>query len=120
MDEQVADRYRRHAEVCRVLTDPKRLMLIDALAAGERSVGELAATLEITLANASQHLGVMRHAGIVATRREGTSVLYRLGEPEIVDACRIIDRLVARRMDEDQRRFQLESAVTAEARSSAP
>jgi ArsR family transcriptional regulator, virulence genes transcriptional regulator len=119
MDERDADRYRRHAEVCRVLTDPKRLMLIDALAAGERSVGELAATLEITLANASQHLGVMRHAGIVTTRREGTSVLYRLGEPEIVDACRIIDRLVVRRINEDQRRSRLEPAFTAELRSSA-
>ncbi len=97
MDERDAERYRLHAEVCKVLTDPKRLTLIDALADGERSVGELAAVLGVTLANASQHLGVMRHAGIVETRREGTTVLYRLSDPEIVDACRIIDRLVGRR-----------------------
>ena len=97
MDERDAERYRLHAEVCKVLTDPKRLTLIDALADGERSVGELASVLGVTLANASQHLGVMRHAGIVETRREGTTVLYRLSEPEIVDACRIIDRLVGRR-----------------------
>ena len=97
MDERDAERYRLHAEVCKVLTDPKRLTLIDALAVGERSVGELASALGVTLANASQHLGVMRHAGIVETRREGTTVLYRLSEPEIVDACRIIDRLVSRR-----------------------
>lgn len=97
MDERDAERYRLHAEVCKVLTDPKRLTLIDALAVGERSVGELASVLGVTLANASQHLGVMRHAGIVETRREGTTVLYRLSEPEIVDACRIIDRLVGRR-----------------------
>ena len=97
MDERDAERYRLHAEVCKVLTDPKRLTLIDALAVGERSVGDLASVLGVTLANASQHLGVMRHAGIVETRREGTTVLYRLSEPEIVDACRIIDRLVGRR-----------------------
>jgi DNA-binding transcriptional ArsR family regulator len=97
LDERDAERYRLHAEVCKVLTDPKRLTLIDALAGGERSVGELASVLGVTLANASQHLGVMRHAGIVETRREGTTVLYRLSEPEIVDACRIIDRLVGRR-----------------------
>jgi DNA-binding transcriptional ArsR family regulator len=91
-------RYQLHAEVCKVLTDPKRLMLIDALAGSERSVGELAAVLGVTLANASQHLGVLRHAGLVETRREGTTVLYRLSEPEIVEACRIIERLVARRV----------------------
>ena len=98
MDERDSERYRRHAEVCQVLTDPKRLMLIDALATGERSVGDLAAALGITLANASQHLGVMRHAGLVQTRRQGTTVVYRLSEPDIVAACRIIDRLVTRRL----------------------
>ena len=98
MDERDTDRYRLHAEVCKVLTDPKRLMIIDALAQGERSVGELAAALEVTLSNASQHLGVMRHAGLVETRREGTTVVYRLGEPDIVEACRIIDRFIARRL----------------------
>ncbi len=96
MNQLDAEHYRLHAEVCKVLTDPKRLMLIDALADGERSVGELASALGITLANASQHLGVMRHAGLVETRREGTTIVYRLSQPDIVDACRIIGRLVAR------------------------
>ncbi len=101
MEERDTERYRRHAEVCQVLTDPKRLMLIDALAGAERSVGDLAEALGITLANASQHLGVMRHAGLVETRRHGTTVLYHLSEPDIVAACRIIDRLVSRRMVRD-------------------
>jgi DNA-binding transcriptional ArsR family regulator len=98
MDEHATDRYRLHAEICKVLTDPKRLMIIDALADGERSVGELAAVLGVALSNASQHLGVLRHAGLVETRREGTTVVYRLGEPDIVEACRIIDRYIARRI----------------------
>ena len=57
------ERYRLHAEVCRVLTDPKRLMLLDVLRDGEYSVGDLAEELGCNLANASQHLAVLRSAG---------------------------------------------------------
>ncbi len=92
------DRYRLHSDVCKVLTDPKRLKLIDALASGERSVGDCAAQLGVTLANASQHLAVLRHAGLVDTRRDAQTVLYRLSEPDIVAACRLIDRIVDRRI----------------------
>ena len=93
------ERYRLHAEICKVLTDPKRLMLIDALRPGERSVGELADIVGLNLANASQHLAVLRHAGLVDTRRAGTSIHYRLSESDLVDACDIIDRIARRRLD---------------------
>jgi ArsR family transcriptional regulator, virulence genes transcriptional regulator len=92
------ERYRLHAEVCRVLTDPKRLMLLDVLRVGEHSVGDLAEELGCNLANASQHLAVLRSAGLVDTRRAGTSVLYSLAEPELVDACDVIHRIVGRRL----------------------
>ena len=97
------DRYRLHAEVCRVLTDPKRLMLLDALRAGPRSVGELALAIGVALPNASQHLAVLRTAGLVEGRRAGTSVVYRLAEPAIADACDIIDGIVARRLGQSAR-----------------
>jgi DNA-binding transcriptional ArsR family regulator len=92
------ERYRLHAEVCRVLTDPKRLMLLDVLREGEHSVGDLAEELGCNLANASQHLAVLRSAGLVDTRRAGTTILYRLAEPELVEACDVIHRIVGRRM----------------------
>ncbi len=91
------DRYRRHAELCKVLTDPKRLMLIDALRAGELSVGDLAEKIGATLANTSQHLTVMRTAGLVEGTRDGTTVRYRLAEPAIIAACDIVDGIVQRR-----------------------
>jgi DNA-binding transcriptional ArsR family regulator len=90
--------YRMHADVCRVLTDPKRLMLLDTLRSGERSVGELAAAIGVALPNASQHLAVLRTAGLVEGRRDGTSIVYRLSEPAIVDACDIIHAIVERRL----------------------
>jgi len=92
------DLYRQHADICRVLTDPKRLMLLDTLRAGERSVGELAAAIGVALPNASQHLAVLRSAGLVESRRVGTAVVYRLSEPAIADACDIIHGIVARRL----------------------
>ncbi len=91
-------RYRAHAEICKVLTDPKRLMLIDLLRRGARSVGALAEEAELSLANTSQHLAVLRHAGLVDTRRVGTTVHYRLSEPELVAACDVIERIVERRL----------------------
>ncbi|HEY6013897.1 MAG TPA: metalloregulator ArsR/SmtB family transcription factor [Candidatus Limnocylindrales bacterium] len=92
------DHYRRHAEICRVLTDPKRLTLLDALRGGERSVGDLAVAIGVALPNASQHLAVLRAAGLVGARRSGTTVFYRLAEPAIVEACDVIDRIVRRRV----------------------
>ena len=92
------ERYRLHAEVGRVLTDPKRLMLLDVLREGEHSVGDLAEKLGCTLANASQHLAVLRSAGLVGTRRSGTTILYNLAEPELVEACDVIHRIVGRRL----------------------
>lgn len=90
--------YRLHADVCKVLTDPKRLMLLDTLRDGERSVGELAVAIGVTLPNASQHLAVLRTAGLVEGRRTGTTVTYRLAEPAIVNACDIIHAIVTRRL----------------------
>jgi ArsR family transcriptional regulator len=82
--------YERRARICQVLADPKRLRLIDALRDGERSVGELAEALGITYPNVSQHLNVMREAGLVIARRAGTSAHYRLAYPQIAQACDIV------------------------------
>lgn len=91
------ERFRATAEICRALTDPKRLALLDMLRDEERSAGALAAALGCTAANASQHLAVLRHAGLVESRRDGTSILYRLSMPEILDACDAVTRLATTR-----------------------
>jgi len=93
-----AEAFRLHAELCKTLTDPKRLMMLQALRDGERSVGDLAALVGMSLSNASQHLAVMRYAGLVARRREGATVFYRLTEPRIVEACAIVHTIVVERI----------------------
>lgn len=98
LDDDALARYRAHAELCKVLTDPKRLMLLDELCDTERTVGELADAIGVSLPNASQHLAVMRNAGLVETRRVGTTVRYRVAEPAITQACAIVDSIVRRRL----------------------
>jgi ArsR family transcriptional regulator, virulence genes transcriptional regulator len=115
-DADPLDRYRLHASICKVLTDPKRLLLLAALRNGDRTVGELAATIGTSLPNASQHLAVLRSAGLVDGRREGAAVRYRLAEPAILDACDIVDRIVERRL---ARRAAGRPAATANSAKSA-
>jgi rhodanese-related sulfurtransferase len=75
--------YIQFARVGRALASPHRLELLDLLAQGERSVDELATEASLTIANASQHLRALHQAELVANRREGTRVLYRLAGPEV-------------------------------------
>jgi ArsR family transcriptional regulator len=89
MDDSIL--YDRRARICQVLADAKRLRLIDALRDdAEKSVGELADVIGATYPNVSQHLNVMRDAGLVNSRRNGTSVYYRLAYPQITQACDIV------------------------------
>lgn len=91
------ERFRAAADICRALTDPKRLALLHQLRDGERTAGALATDVGCTLANASQHLAVLRHTGLVTSRRDGTSIHYRLAVPEILEACDTVTRLARTR-----------------------
>jgi rhodanese-related sulfurtransferase/DNA-binding HxlR family transcriptional regulator len=66
------------AEVARALANGRRAEIVDVLAQGERSVDELAAEIQQSTANTSHHLQVLARAGLVATRRAGTRIHYRL------------------------------------------
>jgi rhodanese-related sulfurtransferase len=72
--------YEQFARLGKALANGHRLELLDVLAQGERGVEELATETAQPLANASQHLQVLRAAGLVETRRAGTSVRYRLAD----------------------------------------
>ena len=75
------------------LADPSRRAIFEALADGPRAVGELAATLPISRPAVSQHLKVLKEAGLVTDRAQGTKRLYRL-QPEGIAALRAyLDRM---------------------------
>jgi DNA-binding transcriptional ArsR family regulator len=71
----------------RVIGDPTRSRLLDALRDGERSVAELTDALGTSQQNASKHLGVLLSAGIVARRKEGTSAFYSVADPTVFELC---------------------------------
>jgi ArsR family transcriptional regulator len=83
----------RSAAVARALSDPKRLCVLETLASGERSVSELSREVRCQVPNMSQHLGVLRSAGLVNARRDGTTVYYSLTDPRVIEAYRLIQDL---------------------------
>ncbi len=78
------------ANICQILANPKRLQIINLLKWGEHSVGALVQAMGVAKANLSQHLSLMRQIGILTTRREGTTIYYRLAIPHITEACEIM------------------------------
>ncbi|MGA2108606.1 MAG: metalloregulator ArsR/SmtB family transcription factor [Syntrophorhabdales bacterium] len=78
------------AEICQTLANPKRLQIVSLLKNGELSVGEMVRAMGVPKANASQHLSIMRQKGLIISRREGTTIYYRLASPKITDACSIM------------------------------
>ena len=99
MDERERQLYSLQAQVCQLLADPSRLELLHLLGAGERTVGELVTATGLRQANVSQHLTLLRQRGIVAARRAGTTVLYALAYPEILEACAITRNILLRQLE---------------------
>src|SRR4029450_9644150 len=91
------------ARVGKALASGRRMELLDVLANGERTVEVPAGEGGLSVRNASQPLQVLRRAGLVPTRREGTSVHYRLAGPEVFELWRALRTLAASRLAEVER-----------------
>ncbi len=83
----------RTAVIARALADPKRLCVLESLSEGELSVSDLSVCVGCQVPNMSQHLAVLRAAGLVHSRREGSTVYYRLADPRILEAYRLIQMI---------------------------
>jgi DNA-binding transcriptional ArsR family regulator len=83
----------RFAAVGRALSDPKRLCVLESLAIGELSVSDLSSRVGCQVPNMSQHLAVLRSAGLVQSRREGSTIYYRLADVRVLEAYRLIQSL---------------------------
>jgi len=95
MDDRI---FELHAEVCRTLANPWRLKLIELLRDGERPLRELVDEARIPLANVSQHLNLMKAAGVVEVRREGSRSFYRLTNPKILKAFDLMREILRDRL----------------------
>lgn len=81
------------AAVARALGHEHRLELLEHLGQGEQSVEQLASVTELTFANVSQHLQLLRRNGLIAARRKGKQVLYRLADGPVVEAIAALQSL---------------------------
>jgi ArsR family transcriptional regulator, virulence genes transcriptional regulator len=90
--------YKLQAEVLKTLANPRRLEILHLLADGPREVSRLAEELGISQPNVSQHLALMRSAGMVEAERDGREVRYRLSDPEIICACETMRGVLVRRL----------------------
>jgi len=86
--------FEMQAEICKTLTNPKRIEILSVLKNDEKTVTELVNALGASKANVSQHLAVMRHKGILNTRREGVNIFYRVANPKVIEACTLMKEVL--------------------------
>src|SRR5438874_622612 len=90
------------ATLFRVLGHPARVRILELLRDGERSVGALQAELALDSGGTSQHLAALRRIGFVESRRDGTSVLYRVDDPRVFDLLAAARDIITRQLSEQQ------------------
>lgn len=87
------------AEIFSLLSTPIRLKIISAVCHGEKNVSELLAEIDTTQPNMSQHLSTLYRAGVLAKRREGTQIYYRLQSQRVAALCKAVCTQVSLEMD---------------------
>ena len=98
MEEQI---YSYHAEMCKVFSHPKRLEVINLLRDKEMSAGEIGIRLEMTPANLSQHLSMMKERHILVSKKEGNVVYYRIANPRLLEAFDLLRKIMFEQIRQD-------------------
>ncbi len=88
--------FARFAETAKALGHGRRKEILELLAQGERSVEALAERVGLSIANASQHLRLMHRTGLLASRRDGKRILYRLNDPSVLELTAALQRVAER------------------------
>jgi ArsR family transcriptional regulator len=95
--------YQDQAQFFKVLSHPTRLAILDILRDGEQCVCHMEAVLKLRQAHISQHLMLLRDAGLVTDRRDGWNIFYRVMQPEIFEVVDETYRLLGIPKDEQPR-----------------
>jgi ArsR family transcriptional regulator len=105
------------AQVLKTLASPRRIQILHALAVSPVEVGRLARSLGASQPNVSQHLAVLRGAGLVEAERQGREVRYRLTDPDVMVACGLMRTVLERRLT---RLGEMATGGTASSRPPTP
>lgn len=95
------------SEICKMLSNPRRLQILHDLRKGEKTVSELASSTGMRQANVSQHLALMRHRKLVVERRVGNTVFYHIADERINHACDIMQTVLLDQASEDSKLVRL-------------
>ena len=90
--------YQMQAEIAKALAHPIRLRILALIVSREVPYGALLEGIGISKTNLSQHLAILRRSAVLAVRREGRHIHYRLTHPEIHDLCRSMRGILAKRL----------------------
>lgn len=91
MGKSARKQYEQRAAILKALAHPSRLMMVDALARGERCVRELTELVGADISTVSKHLSVLKQAGVVASEKRGLQVFYGLRVPCVMDFFDCLD-----------------------------
>lgn len=95
--------YKLQAEICAALASPVRLHILDLLSDGEKTATDLLTELKIPKANLSQHIAVLKDAGIIQSRKEGLFQYLSLSLPTIKEACGLIRSVLLTKVSMDEK-----------------
>jgi len=87
-----------HANVCSGLADPRRILILYALAENPHNVSELAEAVGISQPAASRHLNILRERGMVTAQRDGQSVIYQLADVRVIQALDLLRAMLASKL----------------------
>ena len=93
--------YERHAEMCKVFSNPTRLMILNVLREKEMTVATIAGKLEIALGTVSPHLLMMKRQRVLSSRKKGNQVFYRLANPKMLQAFDLIRDILYEQMSQE-------------------
>jgi DNA-binding transcriptional ArsR family regulator len=91
------------SRICKAFANPTRLYILHLLGEREWAVSDLQKRLAVSVPNLSQHMAILKAAGIVVTRREGKRIYCSLEIPEVKQACALIHSVLRRQIQERQK-----------------
>ena len=108
MSEKIPDQvkenlYDFHAKICKAMANKTRIKILDQLKENEMRVDELAKTLKTSAPNISQHLSLLKDAGIVCSRKEQRYAYYSICDKRIVKACDLVKEFMLDQLKDEKK-----------------
>ena len=98
--------FEMQAEMCKTMGNAARLQIVHALREGPMRVSDIVEATALAQAKVSQHLAVLRAYGVVATRRAGKDVIYRIANPKLTRVCDLMREVLAEQASERSEVFE--------------